>query len=602
MEEAPNSRASTMLYFKKTVMTDMPQWDENKIRLLYLGKENRGGLLAEVGAFDHSAVSSMAALSLLSLLVSSLFCIEAPASITVLRKLDFPILQMMQLSMHIHAVRRRDNRRDAYNVLKALNFSLDKTQQLLDDDWAFSEYRTWIDGVAYKTQELRTIHVSCEIPRVPTQLSRNVHDHSHDVSRFKEYAKLEEEIANELRSCFTHFDPFTSPMEREENKSAKSSESWGGWRVAPTPEELEEYDVRLDYHKFSCSADGAQWPNFGFPPATKSFPSWMIRLKLRLPTVSCVALMSLLKDHRAFLQAAIAEKAESLSEESLDFLEGIRQNYLFPNMQTTKVHEVHQSTYGADGYSEVIEVTVRREKFIKSRRVLKFMCSNVSPWIDGYLFGLSSLPTGCQACRSNHDILPSGLLIVPARAHRQPSVSPKSPVASPTNAAAAAERMDAAHDSFVPPKHEHSSDVKDGYPYSAHARLGAEDSYERFSLRCSTFDDGRFSSWDEAVGDERGSSPMTAVKAEGMLDHDAPTSAMRRQDSEVNECATGCDVVLLSTVGQHALGLISDDLLGEMGCFWSSLAQILSIFKQLGPLPADFDPANYPNSMATLAS
>ena len=49
----------------------------------------------------------------------------------------------------------------------------------------------------------------------------------------------------------------------------------------------------------------------------------------------------------------------------------------------------------------------------------------------------------------------------------------------------------------------------------------------------------------------------------------------------------GCTLIMLSSLGQEGIGLLSADLLGEVGYFWTALMQLLDILKEIGPEPVN---------------
>jgi hypothetical protein len=148
-QDLSNNKVVSIRRFQDWILKTKHPFTEANSQLLYLGMELQGGLLEEVGAFEHSEGSSIAALGLLCKLLSHEYCSEAPLFRTVLRRLDLSVLSRMRLQHHIHRNRGQRYWLDAFHVLRSLDLGSDRLATLLgsdEDDFALRVFRRWLEG------------------------------------------------------------------------------------------------------------------------------------------------------------------------------------------------------------------------------------------------------------------------------------------------------------------------------------------------------------------------------------------------------------------------------------------------------------------------
>eukprot|EP00927_Polykrikos_kofoidii_P019707 TRINITY_DN19233_c0_g1_i1.p1 TRINITY_DN19233_c0_g1~~TRINITY_DN19233_c0_g1_i1.p1 ORF type:complete len:943 (+),score=157.81 TRINITY_DN19233_c0_g1_i1:26-2830(+) len=309
LHEFPNSKVASMRSFEDSFLKTAPQVTEADAQLLFLGQHRQGGLLEEVGAFEHSEVSSVAALGLLGRLLNQKRCSDAALFRMVLCRLDLSILSRMRLQHHIHRNRGHNIRLDAFRVLRSLDLPTDRLQVFLQDDFTLREYRRWSDDLN-SSLSMRTLHRPAQT-RHGTPAIGNLEMSPQRMLTRREYRKIAETAFTSVQMWLTTF--ALPDIDGNRTSSASSSARASGvgapgqppqWRHVPCPEASwrTRYGARAAYQKV---------------PFEEQSDAYVVRATMLLPFPAFLV-AALLADHAAFIREALALRGLAVEQPQED--------------------------------------------------------------------------------------------------------------------------------------------------------------------------------------------------------------------------------------------------------------------------------------------
>jgi len=529
-----NNKVVSIRTFEDWFLKKKPLVTEANAQLLYLGFELQGGLLEEVGAFEHSEVSSIASLGLLCKLLSYESCHDARLFRAVLRRLDLSVLSQMRLQHHVHRNRGLNNRLDAFRVLESLELAPDKLATLLQDDFAFHEFKRW-QGDLQSWLCFRTLHrpSTSRLRTVNTELS------ARPALRTHEYRRIAQNAFATLHMCLTTFEMpdadaarapdgdkggahAASQLKRVESlyslaTVAVETAAEAGPVAAPQPSTVQWFDV-------PCPT--STWrERYGMRAAYQPVPfdqqpdACVMRAMMRLPFPP-LSVVCLLADHAQFIRGALQLK-HHLPQDVKDRLRQLMDGQIVPQLHGASVVEQLQLGTLHEVYSELLECNLGTPS---------------APHVTLRLWLLKSLRVipatgGAGEGSSEEQAPPSYLFLCTA----------------------------------VPPVAASSPQEDAGGASPVHAGEAAD-------TGCLEF----------------GSSPSSPTSSAGRT---APPKLLNLKPSGVLICPASCggaDVDLCALLGRDSVKLISGDLLGERLLFWRTLENMLFVLEHLCPLPADF--------------
>jgi len=502
--------------------------------------------LDEVGGFVHSEVSSAAALSLLCKLLSHEYCAEAPLFRRVLRGMDASVLARMRLEQHLHRRGGLSSRIDAFQMLRSLDLPSEKVEAILQDDFAISEFRCWLDG-SKDWVNFRSLHRSSQNRRPATSSELSCLLARPALSN-RQYRKIAEGAFVTVQMCLNSFlfpdetselsaspgapssqdaevgaairpDAFTPAFASVSSPGSKSIELEGAlldeqyvWKKVrcPEPSWVSKYNMCAAYRKM---ADDQQ------PDA------YVARAAMRLPfparLVAC-----LLADHSTFIKEALKERANTLSLQTVERLQHIADGHLVAQLHGCTVAEVLQLGTKHEAHSEILDCQVG----IPS-----------APHVTARLWLLNCVRILPDACLDGGDLGEVPTSGAPSYLFACTAVPP---VAAP---------------------------LEEGHSDAGEAEMRRSSS-GHLAFTAST-------------ASARNSSPLGRISASRLVNLE-PCGVLVRGAGESGEQA---DVRFTALLGTESIKLLSSDMLGEKMLFWRTIENLCFVLESLGPLTAGFN-------------
>jgi len=613
LQDNPNNKVIWLRIFEDWILRTAPRLTEANVQLLYLGFERQGGLLEEVGAFEHSEVSSLAALGLLGKLLSHENCGEAPLFCMVLRRLDTSVLSRMRLQHHIHSNRGQNNRLDAFRVLNSLELPLDRLTALLQDDFAQREFRRWQEFLQSPLR-FRTLHrPSQTLYRTP---ALELFELPSPALSTREYRKIAETAFTSVQMCLTTFalpDEPAGVFASGEPRSRRARTA-----DAPGAGPSEEADTGAVMRSATAPATAAtpseggalrqQWRHVRCPeaswrqkycmhaayqhvPNAEHSDDYVLRSAMRLPFpafhVACVLL-----DHSHFIRKALSLKEQELAPAVVERLRQLAAGHLVSQMHcATTIKTLHLGTEH-EACSELLECHLGtpsaphvpvRLPLLRSLRIIP------APRDAGCLKGGAAPCDGAEAgCRGG----------VGAKASAEATGLPHA--SSPKSAQAPSYLFFCTAVPPVAPARQHDGESSASSSVRRVSSNGLHsDRHQGNGHHCDGHNVGAAIAPTEIPGSTL--TPELGVTCcDGAAAVTSPAgsraSAPRRMSIQPSgvliqpqDGGSQADVSLCALLHRDTLRLINGDLLGERLLFWRTLENVLFVLEALGTLPDDLE-------------